>query len=72
MCKYCQPDEAGSMKWLRDESDNSAWLEESSGEWGIVASVTMRCCGTDCTTETYVRANNCPMCGRELGIEVDR
>ncbi|MBQ9000370.1 MAG: hypothetical protein IJ087_00760, partial [Eggerthellaceae bacterium] len=66
MCEYCEQDEAGNMKWLRDEPDNAAWLEEFGGEWAIVASVTARCCGTDCTTETYVPVNNCPMCGRKL------
>lgn len=66
MCDYCEPDEAGNLKLLREDPDNSAWLEEYGGEWGIVASVTARCCGRECSTETYVRVNNCPMCGREL------
>lgn len=66
MCDYCEPDEAGNMKWLRDEPDISAWLEECNGEWGIVTSVTTRCCATDCTTEAYVQVNNCPKCGRKL------
>ena len=38
MCDYCEQIEAGNLKWLRDEPDNSAWLEECSNEWGIVAS----------------------------------
>lgn len=66
MCEYCEPDEAGNMKWLRDDQDISAWLEEYNGEWGIVTSVASRCCGTDCTTESYVEVNNCPKCGRKL------
>lgn len=68
MCSYCEPDEAGNMKWLRDEPDNSALLEEFSGEWGIVTSVTAMCCGRECTTESYVAVKFCPMCGRELGM----
>lgn len=66
MCKYCEPDEAGNLEWLRDEPDNAAWLEEYSGEWGIVTSVTVQCCGGECATKRYVRVRNCPMCGREL------
>lgn len=65
-CRYCEPDEAGNLAWLRDEPDNAAWLEDYNGEWGLVTSVTVRCCGGDCTTEGYVRVKNCPMCGREL------
>ena len=66
MCEYCEPDEAGNLKWLRDEPYNSACLEEYKDEWGIVTSVTERCFGRECSTETYVRVRNCPMCGREL------
>jgi hypothetical protein len=66
MCDYCEPNEAGNMKWLRDDQDVSAWLEEYNGEWGIVTSVTERWCGTDYTTESYVQVNNCPKCGRKL------
>jgi len=66
MCKCCEPNEAGNLEWLRDEPDNDAWLEEYSGEWGIVASVTTQCCGRECATEFYVRVKNCPMCGRKL------
>ena len=65
-CPYCQPDEAGNLKWMRDEPDCSAYLEEYNDEWGIVTSVTNRCNGHDCTTDMYVKVNNCPMCGREL------
>lgn len=72
MCEYCEPNEAGNMKWLRDEPDNSAWLEEFNGEWGIVTSVTAQCCGRDCTTEAYTSVTHCPRCGRELGMEVGR
>lgn len=71
MCVYCEPNEAGNMKWLRDEPDNSAWLEEFDGEWGIVTSVTSMCCGSECTTEAYAAVRHCPMCGRDLmGVEV--
>lgn len=66
MCKYCEPDEAGDVGFLREEPDNSAWLEEYRGEWGIVACVTTQCCGRECTTEAYVRVSYCPMCGRDL------
>lgn len=69
MCVYCEPDEAGNMKWLRDEPDNSAWLEESGGEWGIVVNTSAMCCGTECTTEAYVTVRHCPMCGRRLGVD---
>ncbi len=67
MCKYCEPDEEGNLEWLRDEPDNSAWLEEYSSEWGIVTSVTTQCFGMECKTELYVSVKNCPMCGRKLG-----
>lgn len=66
MCAYCEYDENFGLKPLRNEPDNMAWLEENGNEWGIVTSVTTRCCATDCTTETYVRVTHCPMCGREL------
>ena len=65
-CEHCQYDDAGNLKWLRDEPDLSAWLEESGDDWGIVTSVTTQCCGRECTTEAYVRVRHCPMCGREL------
>lgn len=67
-CEYCHPNEAGNLKWLRDEPECSAWLEECNDEWGIVTSVITKCCGREeCTTAMYVKVNNCPMCGRELG-----
>ena len=66
MCDYCEPDGAGNLKWLREDAEQQAWLEESGGEWAIVMEVNVRCCGTDCTTESYVSINNCPMCGRKL------
>jgi hypothetical protein len=65
-CEYCHPNEAGNLKWLRDEPDNWAWLQESSDEWGIVVGGSTRCCGADCTSELYVKVRHCPMCGREL------
>lgn len=71
MCKYCEPDEAGNLEWLRDEPDSSAWLEEYNNEYGIVASVTEQCCGRECSTEFYVRVRNCPMCGRKLGGDAE-
>ena len=72
MCAYCEPDRAGNLAWLRDEPDNSAWLEEyADGTWGLVISTTMRCNGFDCTTEVYVEVRNCPMCGRVLAKSPD-
>ena len=70
MCEYCEPDEAGNLKLLREEPDDRAWLEEYGGEWGIVASVTTQSCSRECTTEFYVRVRNCPMCGRKLEGEL--
>ena len=64
MCDYCEPNEAGNLKWLRDDPDVSAWLEDYNGGWGIVTSVYL--CDTGCTTEAYVQVNNCPKCGRKL------
>ena len=65
-CEYCHPDEAGNLKWLREEPDNWAYLEESGGEWGVVTGISTRCYGNDCTSELYVKVKCCPMCGREL------
>lgn len=67
MCKHCEPNEAGNMEWLRDEPDNSAWLEEYGDCWALVASATIMCCGRECSMEAFVSINHCPMCGRELG-----
>ena len=68
MCEYCEYNEAGNLKWLRDDPECSAWLEEYSDEWGILADTGARCCGVECTTEFYMAVNNCPMCGRDLRI----
>ena len=68
MCKYCEPDEAGNLKWFRDEPYISARLEEYRHEWGIVTSVTMMFCGSEYTTESYMQVNYCPKCGRKLGF----
>ena len=65
-CEYCHPDEAGNLKWLREEPDNWAYLEEFDDEWDIVTGIIARRYGNDCTSELYVNVKHCPMCGREL------
>ena len=65
-CEYCQYDDAGKLKSLRDEPDLLVWLEEDGSDWRIVTSVTTQCCGRECTTVAYVRVKHCPMCGRML------
>ena len=70
MCEHCEPNDAGNMAWIRDEPDNSAWLEEYSDGWALITSVTTTCCGRECGTETYVSVSHCPMCGRELEVKV--
>lgn len=71
-CKYCEPDEAGNLADIeRDGNSLLTYLEDWGTEWVLTTELNTLCCGTDCWSKTHTHIRFCPMCGRELGIEVD-
>ena len=72
MCKYCEPDKAGNLANIEEDSGCLlTYLEDSGRSWSIVTEMNTRCCGTDCWSEHVTTINNCPMCGRKLPTSLE-